>query len=100
MAVRYERQPGIESTPEIIRKLKFFIEAIGWIGAVEVIIAYAFNSSGRMKSDSVAFQVLNLTGAIFLIVNTWYNESYPSMVINIIWTGIAVAALVRIYAKK
>jgi hypothetical protein len=77
--------------------LKFFIETLGWIGAVEVIIAYAMNSSGKMKSDSLMFQVLNLTGAIFLIINTWYNESYPSMVINIIWTVIAVAALIRIY---
>ena len=80
--------------------MKFFVEALGWIGAVEVIIAYAFNSSGKMRSDSVTFQILNLTGAIFLIINTWYNAAYPSMVINVIWTGIALAALVRIYKKK
>jgi hypothetical protein len=80
--------------------LKILIEAIGWIGAVEVIIAYGMNSSGRIKADSVTFQVLNLTGAIFLIVNTWFNESYPSMVINIIWTAIAVAALFRIHYNR
>jgi hypothetical protein len=76
--------------------LKIFIEIIGWIGAVEVIIAYALNSNGKLKSDSAVFQLLNLTGALFLIVNTWFNESYPSMVINIIWTAIAVIALIRI----
>lgn len=75
---------------------KVFVETIGWIGAVEVIIAYALNSSGTLSSDSVAFQLLNLTGAVFLIVNTWFNKAYPSMVINIIWTVIAVAALIRI----
>jgi hypothetical protein len=81
-------------------RLKIFIEIIGWIGAVEVIIAYALNSGGKLKSDSVMFQVLNLTGAIFLIANTWYNESFPSMVINIIWTAIAILALIRIKQKK
>jgi hypothetical protein len=75
---------------------KFFIETIGWIGAAEVIIAYALNSSGTLESDSVIFQVLNLTGAVFLIVNTWVNKAYPSMAINIIWTIIAIAALIRI----
>ena len=80
--------------------MKLFIEIIGWIGAVEVIIAYAFNSNGKLKSDSVTFQMLNLTGAIFLIANTLYNESYPSMVINIIWTAIAILALIRIKKKK
>jgi hypothetical protein len=79
--------------------LKILIEIIGWIGAVEVIIAYALNSNGRLKSNSVVFQVLNLTGAIFLIVNTWYNKSYPSMVINIIWTAIAIIALIQINKK-
>jgi len=80
--------------------LKILVEIIGWIGAVEVIIAYAFNSNGKLRSDSPVFQLLNLTGAIFLILNTWYNESYPSMVINIIWTGIAISALIRIKRKK
>lgn len=75
---------------------KFFVEAIGWIGAAEVIIAYALNSSGTLESDSIVFQMLNLTGAIFLIVNTWFNKAYPSMFINIIWTIIAIAALIRI----
>jgi hypothetical protein len=80
--------------------LKILVEVIGWIGAVEVIIAYALNSNGRLKSDSIVFQALNLTGAIFLIWNTWYNEAYPSMVINIIWTAIAIAALIRIFNNK
>ena len=79
--------------------MKLFIEILGWIGAVEVIIAYALNSNGKMKSDSVVFQLLNLTGAIFLIINTWYNAAYPSMVINLVWTGIAIAALIRIKKK-
>lgn len=79
---------------------KILIEAIGWIGAVEVVIAYAMNSAGRLKSDAPIFQWLNLTGAVCLIINTAYNHSYPSMVINVIWTGIAVAALVNIARRK
>jgi hypothetical protein len=76
--------------------LKKFIDIIGWIGAVEVIAAYGMNSYGQLTSDSAIFQLLNLTGAIFLIANTWYNKAYPSMVINIIWTVIAIVALIKI----
>ncbi|MEJ0032107.1 MAG: hypothetical protein WDO15_17795 [Bacteroidota bacterium] len=74
---------------------KKFIDIIGWIGAVEVIAAYALNSNGTLTASSAVFQLLNLTGAIFLIANTWYNKAYPSMVINIIWTVIAIAALIK-----
>lgn len=76
--------------------MKILVEVLGWIGAVEVIIAYALNSSQKMKSDSFWFQFLNLTGAILLIVNTGYNAAYPSMVINIVWSFIAIAALIKI----
>ncbi|MEI9922122.1 MAG: hypothetical protein WDO14_25490 [Bacteroidota bacterium] len=79
---------------------KLLIDILGWIGAAETIVAYALNSSGKLKSDSVIFQLLNFTGAIFLIANTWFNHAYPSMVINIVWTVIAVVALINIYRKK
>lgn len=80
--------------------MKIFIEVIGWIGSVEVILAYALNSSQKLKSDSAMFQWLNLTGAIFLIANTAYNGAYPSMVINIVWVAVAVVALFSMTRKK
>lgn len=75
--------------------MKKFIDIIGWIGAVEVIAAYGLNSNGQLTADNPVFQLLNLSGAIFLIANTWYNKAYPSMVINIIWTVIAIVALIK-----
>lgn len=76
--------------------MKIFIEVIGWIGSAEVILAYALNSSQKIRSDSALFQWLNLTGAIFLIANTAYNGAYPSMVINVVWVVVAATALVAI----
>lgn len=92
MAVYHQRQSLVARAPEV----KKLIDIIGWIGAAEVIAAYALNSYGELTADSVLFQLLNLTGAIFLIANTWYNRAYPSMVINIIWTVIAIVALIKI----
>jgi hypothetical protein len=47
------------------------------LAPIEVIAAYALNSYQKVKSDSITFQVLNLTGAIFLIINSIYKEAYP-----------------------
>lgn len=71
------------------------IDVLGWIGSIEVIAAYALNSSQKMRSDSLAFQLLNFTGGIFLIINTVYYGAYPSAAINIVWVLIASAALLR-----
>jgi len=79
--------------------MKLLIDILGWVGSVEVILAYGLNSYQKMKSDSMLFQVLNLTGAAFLIVNTIYYGAYPSTFINIVWVIIAVVALFRIARK-
>lgn len=76
------------------------IDIIGWIGSIEVIAAYGLNSYQKIKSDSLFFQLLNLTGGIFLIINTLYYCAYPSTFINIVWVVIASVALFKIARKK
>ena len=73
----------------------FAIEAAGWIGAVLVLAAYALASTGRLDGRSPLFQWLNLVGAAGFVVNTAWHGAIPSMVLNIIWCGIAVITLAR-----
>jgi len=80
--------------------MNLLIDILGWIGSVEVIAAYGLNSYQKIKSDSLAFQLLNLTGAIFLIVNSIYKEAYPFTFINTVWSIIAVVSIAGIVRKK
>ena len=74
--------------------VQLLIDIIGWIGSVEVILAYGLNSYQKIRSDSLGYQLLNLTGGIFLIINTIYYGAYPSTAINVVWVVIASVALV------
>ena len=76
--------------------MTFFIELVGWLGAVLVLGAYILVSTGRLSSESSAFQGMNALGAAFFVLNTWWHGAIPSMVLNIIWSGIGFAALWRI----
>ena len=60
-----------------------------------VLLAYALVSTGKLEGDSFAYQLLNLAGAAFLIVNSSYYGAYPSVGVNVVWIGIAVFALVK-----
>lgn len=80
--------------------MELLITILGWVGSFEVIAAYALNSYQKVKSDSVTFQLLNLTGAIFLIINSIYKEAYPFTFINTVWSVIAIVALVGIIRKR
>lgn len=80
--------------------MKIVIDVLGWIGSVEVVLAYALNSYQKISSDSVLFQILNLTGGLFLIANTVYYGAYPSSFINIVWCIIAIGALAKMWLSR
>jgi len=75
--------------------MNYFVEIIGWIGAVLIIGAYYLNINGKIKSSSAWYIVSNLLGGIFFTINTLVHQAYPSMIVNIIWVFIAVAALFK-----
>ena len=75
------------------------ISVLGWIGSFAVIIAYGLNSYQKIRSDSVIFYLLNLTGGILLIVYTIYEEAYANTFLNIVWVIIAVTALIKVARK-
>jgi hypothetical protein len=73
----------------------YFVEIIGWIGAVLIVGAYFLNINGKLKSSSKVYIFSNLAGGIFFTINTLVHRAYPSMIVNIIWIFIAVAALLK-----
>ena len=77
----------------------FIINLIGWTGSAAVIAAYILVSLNRLRGDSAAYQLLNLVGGIFLIVNTIYFGAYPSTFVNGVWVCIAIFALARAIKK-
>ncbi len=73
----------------------YFIEIIGWVGAVLIVGAYFLNINGKLKSSSAIYIISNLFGGIFFTVNTLVHQAYPSMIVNIIWVFIAIAAMFK-----
>ena len=72
---------------------QLWFDAIGWVGAVALLIAYGMVSFKRLDGDSAAFQLLNISGSILLAANTIFYGSYPSTFVNLIWAGIAVFSI-------
>jgi hypothetical protein len=72
-----------------------FIDAIGWIGAVLVLIAYGLLSIKWMDGNALSYQALNAVGAVMLVINSYYLGAYPSVGVNAAWIGIAAITLFR-----
>lgn len=76
---------------------RLLIELAGWGGAGLLLLAYALLSAERLKSSSKQYQMLNLIGSAGLIANTLYYGAYPSAMVNLVWAGIAVYAMARLF---
>jgi hypothetical protein len=73
--------------------MKSAIEVIGWTGAALILGAYLLLSTGKLRSDSVTYHLLNILGAAGFVINSGWNGALPSAVMNVVWIGIGVYAL-------
>ncbi len=71
-------------------------EILGWYGVIAIVGAYMLLSFDFVGSNSVVFQVLNLTGAIGIVVDAIEDRNIQPAVLNIIWALVALIALVKI----
>jgi hypothetical protein len=79
---------------------ELLFDLIGWIGSMGLLAAYGLNSYQKIKSNSYAFLLLNLTSGIFLIGYTLYYKTYANTFLNTVWVIIAIPALINLARKK
>lgn len=72
----------------------------GWIGMVLIILAYFLLSTKKLKFNSITYNVLNIAGGLGLIVSTLVTKSWPVVVLNIFWIGIAIYSIIKIKNTK
>ena len=80
--------------------LDIIMEVVGWIGAILILGGYALLTAEKVTSRSVSYQAMNVIGATGFIANGVWHKAWPSAVLNIIWVGIGVVALISIFAKR
>ena len=72
-----------------------FIEIIGWIGTLLLVGAYFLNITGKVKSSSALYIVSNIMGGILFTIYTYAHQTWPNMVVNIVWVIIAIGVLLK-----
>lgn len=75
--------------------MTILVEVLGWIASLLIVGSYALNITGRLSAKSKLYVTANIIGGIFFVVNTYYHQAYPSMLVNIIWVIIAVVMLTK-----
>ena len=74
-------------------------DALGIIGSILIVVGYFAVSNNKMNASLPRFQLLNLAGALMLIVSLAYRPNAGALLIEVLWAIIAVVTLAR-YALK
>ena len=80
--------------------LDILMEVVGWIGGTLILAGYFLLTNGKLDAKSPIYQWLNVVGALGFIANSSWNGAWPSAALNVIWVGIGVVALIRIFGKR
>ncbi len=73
--------------------MKLMADAVGWVGAVILLVAYGLLSFHYISSKHPGYQVANIAGSVLLAINTFYHGAYPSTIVNVVWLVIGALAL-------
>lgn len=69
---------------------------IGWYGVLAILLAYFLISLDIIGVHSLAYQLMNLTGAIGIIIEALSKKDMQPAVLNAVWAGIAIIVLVQL----
>lgn len=75
--------------------MSILIECLGWIASVLIVGSYALNITGKLEAKSKTYVIANMVGGLFFVVNTYYHQAYPSMLVNIVWVIIAIVMIIK-----
>lgn len=82
-----------------ISRKQLIAEIIGWYGTLAVLSAYILVTFNVIQSSGLIFQLLNLTGALGIIVIATYKKVKQTIVLNIFWGAIALIAIFNIITR-
>lgn len=82
----------------MLAKRKKTAELLGWYGIIAILIAYALVSFKLISGDGWTYQLLNLTGSLGIIAISIVKGVRQSVVLNIVWSAIAIVAIIRLIA--
>lgn len=76
---------------------KILFQAFWWYGTCAIIAAYYMVSFGILDVQSISYQILNITGALWIVIISYIKSAYQPMTLNLVWFVIGVIALVKLF---
>ena len=76
------------------------LDLIGNIGVVTLMIAYLMLQLNKLRSDGLAYSLLNAIGASLITVSLVYDFNLSALVMEVFWILISFVGIYRYFRLK
>ena len=88
--------PGFDQGFSFDVLVSWFPDLIGCLGALLVLIAYAFLQLGKLKSNGILFSFLNFIAAFMILISLFHSWNLAAVMMEIAWMLISAYGIVNI----
>lgn len=76
------------------------LQAIGVLGTLVILLAYGLVQLGRMDVNRLPYSVLNLVGAIAIVISLTDAFNLPSLILELAWSVISLYGIYRVLRSR
>lgn len=80
--------------------MDFLLIAGGTLGSGLIILAYFLNQVGRLTASDLRYPVINLIGAVLILLSLFAEWNLPTLVIESFWVAISLYGIWSYLAKR
>lgn len=77
-----------------------FLDLVGNIGVVVLIITYLMLQLNKLGSDGLAYSVLNAAGASLIVISLLFDFNLSALLMEVFWVLISFVGIYRYFRLK
>ena len=77
-----------------------FLDFVGNVGVIVLMVTYLMLQLNKLRSDGLAYSVLNAVGAGCVVISLLYNFNLSALLIEVFWVLISLVGIFRYFRVK
>ena len=76
------------------------VDFLGIIGVGIIVVTYLFLQLGKLRSDALAYSLMNAIGASLIVVSLLVNFNLSALLMEVFWVLISLLGVYRYFRFK